>query len=149
MQAVSLFDFDEADEEYVSQQLGQVFTADLPIVALISIRRDTLNQEKMHLPDASRDPALIYVRRIEVLHIGPIPASAFNGFIMATTSSEDVRLSPEVRPGSDAFSSLSQVSATWMAEYEQRKAERHARGEYDLAELIAISKKLKNDTPGR
>jgi hypothetical protein len=79
---------------------------------------------------------------VEALHIGPIPASAFSGFIFTALEDHGGYLWQEVGADADAFRALSEIYAKWNADCERRTAERHARGEYTLTEKIEASLKI-------
>jgi hypothetical protein len=157
--AVSLFDFDASDESCIFENeftWGSVLTQQLPARVLIRIRREALEQANLLLPaDISRgDPRLgplpdhiaekgMYLRGVEALHIGPIAASAFSGFILtAFKFGGGYYLSPEVAVDGDAFRVLSEMGAQWTADHDRLMMERHARGEYSLAEVVEASMRL-------
>jgi hypothetical protein len=153
--AVSLFDFDTSDEQYIFEhewKWGSVLTGYLPAGVLIRIRSDALERANLLLPAnvSGGDPRLdslpdeirrmhMVIPAVEALHIGPIPASAFSGFILTAFKDGGGYLLHEVASDADAFQILSEISAKWSAGHERLTAERHARGEYSLAELIEQS----------
>jgi hypothetical protein len=155
--AVSLFDFDTSDEPYIFDHHWKwitVLAANLPPVVLIRIRRHALDPAKLLLPaDISRgDPRLdtlpdevrrgqMVIPAVEALHIGSIPVSAFDGFILIAFKSGGGYHLHEVAERPDALRVLSDVGAQWTAARERLTEERHARGEYTLAEIIEASQK--------
>jgi hypothetical protein len=157
LNAVSLFDFDTVDESSVSEYgWGTVFTSELPIVVLIRLRREAPDRAKLLLPteirgdrrldilpDEIRQKHMV-IPAVEALHIGPISASAFSGFILTTFKEYEGYLWREVGPDADAFRVLSKISAEWNADRERRTAERHARGEYTLAEMVEAASRLRS-----
>ena len=50
----------------------------------------------------------------------------------------------EVGPAPDALRILSKIKAEWNADDERRKAERHARGEYTLTEMVEAAPRLRS-----
>ena len=155
MSAVSLFDFDTADEASVSEHgWGVPFTNKLRAVVLIRIRREALNRAKLLLPtEIPGDPRLDIladdIRQmymvIPAVKAGPISASAFSGFIFTAPKECGGYLWQEVGPGPDAFRVLSTIGTEWNADDERRKAERHARGEYTLAEMAEAASRLQTN----
>jgi hypothetical protein len=155
--AVSLFDFDTSDEPYIFEhewKWSTVLTGYLPAGVLIRIRREVLDPTKLLLPSdiSGDDPRLstlpdkirraqMVIPAVEALHIGSIPALAFDGFILTAFKSGGGYLLHEVAERVDAFRVLSNISAQWTADHERLIAERHARGEYTLAEMIEAKRK--------
>jgi hypothetical protein len=155
LSAVSLFDFDTADEPYIFEhewKWGTVLTNRLPAGVLVRIRREDLDRAKLLLPteisqeDHRLDALPDDIRRmrmvipaVEALHVGPISIAAFSGFILSAFGERDAYLWHEVPSGADAWRVLSEIAAEWQAEHDRRTAERHARGEYTFAELLEAS----------
>jgi hypothetical protein len=152
--AVSLFDFDTADEQYILEHeliWGTVLTGRLPAGVLIRIRREALDRTRLLLPteipggeyrleilpDGIKRTRII-IPAVEALHIGPIPASAFSGSIL-TAKEDGEYLWQEVALDTNAFRVLSDISAKWNADHERRTAERHARGEHTWGEIVEAS----------
>lgn len=153
LSAVSLFDFDTADEAFVFDQewkWGTVLFKSLPDIAVaIRIRRKALDPTKLLLPnEISKGDARLAslpdgIRKmgmcipdVEALHLGPISVSTFTGFILIATEKGDYLWNEVVAAGAEALGVLSTIGAGWISEYERRTAERHARGEYTLAEEL-------------
>jgi hypothetical protein len=127
-----------------------VLSGHLPAgAALIRIRREALDRAKLLLPteilrgDHRLDTLPDEIRKmhmvipaVEALYIGPISASTFSGFILTAFKEYGGYLWQEVGLDADAFRVLSEISAEWNADHERRTAERHARGEYTLAEMV-------------
>lgn len=150
LSAVSLFDFDTSDEAYIFTEefkWGPVlFNATLPDVGvLIRIGRALLITEKLILPNqiSESDPRLAVlpdeIRKmhmllpgVEAMHIGPVPVAAITGFILIAGEN----WWQEMPRDDQSYERLSRLAAAWVSEYERDKAERHARGEYTLAELL-------------
>jgi hypothetical protein len=155
LSAVSLFDFDTADEPYIFEhewKWGTVLTSRLPAGVLIRIRREELDRGNLLLPteisqgDHRLDTLPDDIRRmrmvipaVEALHIGPISIAAFSGFILSAFGERGAYLWHEVPSGGDALRVLSRIAAEWQAEHDLRTAERHARGEYTLADFVDAS----------
>jgi hypothetical protein len=152
LSAVSLFDFDTADEPYIFEhewKWGMVLTGQLPAGVLIRIRREAVDRANLLLPteisggDHRLDTLPKEIRKmhmvipaVEALHIGPISASAFSGFILTAFKEHGGYLWREVGSDADAFRILSEISAKWNANHERRTAKCHASGEYTLAEIL-------------
>lgn len=147
LRAVFLFDFDTADAPDIFEH--ELKWAGLLAGVLIRIRRDALDRAKLLLPteisldDHRLDTLPDEIRQgymaipgVEALHIGPIPASAFSGFILTAFKEDGGYLWQEVGPDADAFRVLSKISAEWNADHERLTAERHARGEYSWKDVL-------------
>lgn len=153
LNGVSLFDFDTSNERNIfdSEWAWQsVLINNLSV--LIRIRRDALDRAKLKLPSeisssvecvneptGTNERVRMLIPAVEAIHIGPIPSSAFSGFILATFKNGGEILWHEAEHGSDPLVELSQIGAAWKAAHELRRAERKARGELDLAELVKAS----------
>lgn len=152
LNAVSLFDFDTSDEAYIFEhefKWGSVLTKRFPAGVLIGMRRDALDPGRLLLPadilanDARLDVLPEKIRRgrmvipaVEALHIGPIPVRTFSRFLLTAFDDEgEIRIC-ERAPGGDVCGEFSEVSAAWNAEHQRLVDERHARGEYSLAERL-------------
>lgn len=154
--AVSLFDFDTANEEFIFEHHWKwetVLIGQLPSAwVLIRIRREALDSSKLLLPtqvssgdhrlDALPDEirrARMFIPTVEALHIGPISALTFSGFALAAFKELRGYLWQEVELASDAFRVLSEIAESWKVDHEREAAERHARGEYTLAEILSAA----------
>jgi hypothetical protein len=145
---ISLFDFDTVSEEAMLN--GALFgsnclSACLPDSAvLIGIRRDALDSTRLRLPcDLDRLPPDIWqtrtmIPKVEAIYLGRIPMASFSGLIL-TAFCEGGVIWSEVAFDADAFSVISETAVAWRAEYECKRAERHSRGEYTLAERVEHS----------
>jgi hypothetical protein len=143
MGAVSLFDFDTAsDAEFETHRIdywhGDVF---------IRIRREALDPTKLlshswfnALPDETRH-GRIYVPYLETLHVGPIPETAFDGLILAPVNAGEY-LWYETTSDEAGLRELLDITTKRKADEERERAERHARGEYTLEELVEASTKV-------
>jgi hypothetical protein len=155
MCAISLFDFDTENESLIFDQefkWGSVLIASLPATkALIRINREALDRTNLLVPIeiSQRDRRLdclpddvrkmqMYIPCVEALHIGPISTSAFAGLILLASENGKYRWE-EVGAGLECFRALLAVNEEWVADYERRTAERHARGDYTFAEAVEAS----------
>jgi hypothetical protein len=143
--AVSLFDFDTAsDEDFETHQYdywcGNVF---------IRIRRDALDPTKLRraediwaeemLSDEDKHK-LVCIPCLEVLHIGAVQDNLFDGLILLSPNGDFWH---ETTSDTAGLTEISAMAATWNAQAEREKAERHARDEPTLLEMIEASQKLK------
>jgi hypothetical protein len=154
LNAVSLFDFDTADERVIFGRCEweSVLLNASHAGVLIRIRRDALDRTKLLLPteiahgDSRLDPlrddirqGRMFLPEVEALHIGPISSSAFSGFILVASAPTGGYLHHEAEVTAGVFRLLSEINAGWNTEHERRTAQRHARGEYTLEELVLAS----------
>jgi len=144
LRAVSIFDFDTENE---ADALTHV--CDFPLVGvLICIRRAALDRTKLLLPsqiargehpiDTLPDRikgARMFVPAVEALYLGPIPTSAFGGYILAGDGSRW----HELEANEDVVPALSAIHAEWIADGERLAAARHARGDFTLDEIVRAS----------
>jgi len=147
--AVSLFDFDTADEPHIFDHKWKwdtVLFKPLPDAGVaIGVQRDALDRRNLLLPTeiSNGDDRLaslseeirkmrMCIPAVEALHLGPISVKTFNGFILLTTENGGY-LWNEVPVNPDAYCILSAISTGWISDYERRTMQRHARGEYSLA----------------
>lgn len=149
--AVSLFDFDSESEPSVLQHVHDFgFNG-----VLIRIQRDALERANLMLPNeiSHRDHPIdtlsadivqgcTFIPAVEALHIGSIPTSAFSGFILIAFNEHGRYLWREVGVDADAFHILSEISVLWNADHKRLTAERHARGEFTLTEVVEASYNL-------
>lgn len=146
---VSLLDFDTMSEDDINEHENKYFGIDaIPAQVFIKIIRSALEpyllllpndlmanvDARLHaLPDAIRK-ARMRVPAIEAIHLGPVPTSAFAGFILAARADNGSRLWQEFDVG--ALDVLHTTATTWAAEDARQKANRHLCGEYTLAERL-------------
>jgi hypothetical protein len=164
LKAVSLFDFDTATEQRISEHRRKwmdVLVANMPRVdILIRIAREALDRNRLVLPDeVSGDDVRLnalcekvrkmrmYLPGVEALHIGPIGVETFTGFILLSGEGQEYHCHEAAFNGEhEAIRAMSTTATEWTNDYERRTAERHARGEYTLAERLdqAIKKQEQN-----
>jgi hypothetical protein len=112
MGGVSLFDFDTASEQDFLDHRYDYCRGDV----LIRIRRAALDSAKLlspsrlrTLPDEIRVGG-IYVPYIEALHIGPIPETAFDSFVLAPINGGE-HLWYKTTPDAAGLNELLEISA--------------------------------------
>ena len=72
---------------------------------------------------------------LEVLHTGSIPETAFEGFIFAAENAGGYCWH-ETTSDAAGLRDLFEIATKRKAKEERKRAERHARGEYTLAEMV-------------
>jgi hypothetical protein len=149
--AVSLFDFDTASEAEFETRRYDYSRGDV----FIRIRRDALDQKMLsRAEDKLTDPRLdtlsdkdkhklVCIPYLEVLHIGSIPETAFEGFIFAPESGGDYCWH-ETTSDAAGLRDLLEIATKRTAKEERERAERHARGEYTLAEMVEAASRLRS-----
>lgn len=146
LRAVSLFDFATEDEaEILDDELtwrSVLFRQGLGAAVLIRVRSSALDGTKLLLPSrlrygASPDIPLGWVRlsSVEALHIGPILASAFDGFLIIGRGDPDRVVWAEPKSHDNPVPELQEIRARWEADRERSRADRWARGEYLLSDI--------------
>jgi hypothetical protein len=147
MRAVSLFDFDTASAADFETHRTDYWRGDV----FVRIRRDALASTKLRrAEDISTEPhlhtlsdedkhKLVLIPYLEVLHIGPVPESAFDGFILISPSADFWH---ETTSDAAGLKELLEIAGKWNAAAERELSERHARGEFTLAELVEASYKM-------
>ena len=160
---VSLFDFDGAsDEDFDVHHTDYSIFGPVPGRVLIKIDRGALQPSNLIVPTQFHatppDPRLggepaykrMRVPYLEAVHIGPVPARAFLGFHLTAYDDDGNLLSQEFDPGPDVAETMQAVIDTWTEEDTRRKAERHARGDMRLEEVLAdVAADRRRDLKGR
>jgi hypothetical protein len=144
MGAVSLFDFDAASEEDFMTHRCDYWCGNI----FIRICRGALDPAKLRraeniwaeetLPDEDKHK-LVLIPHLEVLHIGPVQDSVFDGLILLSPN-EDCWHETTSNPA--GLSELSAMAARWNTQAERAKAERRAKGKYTLAEIVEACQNL-------
>jgi len=147
---VSLFDCDDAsDEEFEVHHTDYKILASAPGRVLIKIDRRALEPAKLITPRQFHtrppDPRLggepvgrhMRVPYLEAVYLGPVPARAFVGFHLTAYDDDRNLLSREFEPGPQTLKTMQMVIESWTEDYTRRKAERHARGDIRLEEILA------------
>jgi hypothetical protein len=147
---VSLFDCDGvSDEEFEVHHTDYKILASVPGRVLIKIERKALEPTNLITPRqfhaSPPDPRLggvpvgrhMRVPYLEAVHLGPVPARAFVGFCLTAYDDDRNFLSREFEPGPELSETMQAVIGSWTDEFTRRKAERHARGEIRLEEVLA------------
>lgn len=146
---VSLLDFDSECVERIRDHDGKyTLVRPMPPRIFIKIRRSDLEQSRLLLPadlTANTDRRLdvlsdkirrmrMYVPAIEAIYLGPIEVHAFAGYVLAGAMDRGESRWEEFELAE--LDVLHSTAASWTQEDALHRAERHARQEYTLGEII-------------
>jgi hypothetical protein len=147
---VSLFDCDGvSDEEFEVHHTDYKILTSVPGRVLIKIDRNALDPANLITPRQFRasppDPRLggepvgrhMRVPYLEAVHLGPVPARSFVGFHLTAYDDDRNLLSREFDPGPDLLETMQAVVESWTDEFTRRRAERYARGDIRLEEVLS------------
>jgi hypothetical protein len=147
---VSLLDFDSETEARIEEHANKyTLIHAMPPQVIIELSRGSLEPSRLLLPAVmteGTDPRLdtlppeirrarMYVPAVEAIHIGPISATAFTGFLLIARDDSGERLWQSF-PLS-AVDELHMTAKDWSTNSEAAKARRHARGDLTIAELLS------------
>lgn len=150
LEGVSLLDFDSETEARIEEHVDKYgLISSLPAQVIIEISRSSLEPSRLLLPavmTTGTDPRLdalppeirrarMYVPAVEAVHIGPIPASTFRGFILVGRDDAGKRLWTHFPVA--AVDELQAAAKEWFDQCEAARTERHARGDFTLAEVLS------------
>lgn len=162
LQGVSLFDFDSSPDPYIEEhewKWATVLTHVLPAGVLIGIDRDALERRQLMLPAELRDgdPRLaplpekiramqMRIPAVEAIYLDTVPVAATRELILTAFHDQGGYYWYEEASGIQGLQALTDVASSWKADEDRRRVERHARGDYTLADLIEMANR---SAPGR
>lgn len=149
---VSLFDFDTSADDYIEEhqwKWDNVLTSGLPAGAVIGIDRQKLDESELLSPAQLRDGDVrlerlpeeirkmqMRIPAVEAIYLGPVSTSTIREIVLTATHDRGGYYWFEEQRGINAVEPLLQIAKSWQVEHDKRTAERHARGEYTLAETL-------------
>lgn len=147
---ISLLDFDSETEQRIEEHADKYsLIRGMPPQVIIELSRSALESPCLLLPSvmtAGTDPRLdalppeirrarMYVPAVEAVYTGPISTSAFTSFVLIARDYGGQRLWRSF-PVS-ATDELHTTAKEWLETSEAAKAQRHATGDFTIAELMS------------